>query len=282
MNLDRMASILEAIIADEVGIERGGYGKYWLRSTCQPVFERAGETLRPVAVEGAISPYLAGQPRPLPDFFAVLPPQDRNFIEQMGRILQLRNHRNVGVDGLRLYIGCDLPADAEPGGVAAEIGFMAGQLDDVGLDPQSVICTVGEAGMHGVALAELVMELRSHGFGVAIDDFGAGAWTEEQLDLLRPEVFRIDGEWFGKICREATTVRLFEAVMLQLRMRAAKVLVSGIDDRAKFEVALRAGADFFQGSHLAAPALVGTVFDETPIAIADKLGQTKKIIPLFG
>ena len=72
MNLDRMASILEAIIVDEVGIESGGYGKYRLRSSYQPVFERTGEVLRPVAVEGMISPYLAGQPLPLADFFADL------------------------------------------------------------------------------------------------------------------------------------------------------------------------------------------------------------------
>ena len=77
-------------------------------------------------------------------------------------------------------------------------------------------------------------------------------------------------------------MRLFEAVMSRLRERAAKVLVSGIEDQTQFGIALGAGADFFQGFPFAAPALVGAVFNETPIGVADKLGETQKIIPLFG
>ena len=283
MNLDRMASILEAIIVDEVGIESGGYGKCCLRSSYQPVFERAGDVLRPVAVEGAISPYLAGQLLPLADLFVDLPPQDRRFIEQMCRILKVRNHRNIGADGLQLYVDCDLPADAESGAIAAEILFMVEQLGDVGLDPRLMICTISEAtAQDQAALSKLATELRSHGFGIAIGDFGPGQWTEEQADTLQPDIFRIDGAWFRKICREATTVRLFEAVMSQLRERGGKTLISGIEDQAQFDVALRAGADFLQGSYLAAPALVGTVFSEAPIGVADKLHETQKIVQLFG
>lgn len=131
-------------------------------------------------------------------------------------------------------------------------------------------------------LSGLATELRRHGFGIAIGDFGAGNWVEEQVDILWPDIVRIDGAWFRKICREATTVRLFEAVMSRLREGAAKVLVSGIEDQAQFGVALAAGADFFQGSHLVPPALVGTVFNEIPVGIAGKRGETQKIIPLFG
>ena len=201
----------------------------------------------------------------------------------MCRILHLRNHRNIGVDGLQLYVDCDLQADAESGTIAAEILFMAEQLGDVGLDPWLVICTVTEAAaLNHSALSELATELRSHGFRIALGDFGAGNWTEEQVDILQPDIFRIDGAWFRKICREATTVRLFEAVMSQLRERGGKTLISGIEDQAQFGVALRAGADFFQGSYLAAPALVGTVFNEEPPSVADKLGETRKIVPLFG
>ena len=34
--------------------------------------------------------------------------------------------------------------------------------------------------------------------------------------------------------------------------------------------------------YLAPLAHVGTVFDETPLSIAEKLGETQKIRPLFG
>ncbi len=48
-------------------------------------------------------------------------------------------------------------------------------------------------------------------------------------------------------------------------------------------MALKAGAELFQGSHLAPPALVGsTIFDEAPLSLAEKLGEAQKIVPLFG
>jgi hypothetical protein len=37
-----------------------------------------------------------------------------------------------------------------------------------------------------------------------------------------------------------------------------------------------------QGDHLARPALVGTIFNEEPISVADKLEARGKIVPLFG
>ena len=61
-----------------------------------------------------------------------------------------------------------------------------------------------------------------------------------------------------------------------------KVLIHGIEDQMQFAIALRAGADLFQGSHLAGTALVGTVFNETPLSIPEKLGAARKIVPLFG
>jgi hypothetical protein len=38
--------------------------------------------------------------------------------------------------------------------------------------------------------------------------------------------------------------------------------------------------DLFQGPFLAGSALVGTEFDETPVGIAEKLGQAGATVPL--
>ena len=61
------------------------------------------------------------------------------------------------------------------------------------------------------------------------------------------------------------------------------MLVTGIETEQQLGVALKAGAELFQGSHLAPPALVGsTMIDEAPLSLAEKLGEAQKIIPLFG
>ena len=117
---------------------------------------------------------------------------------------------------------------------------------------------------------------------VAVGDFGAGHWADEAIDILKPEIVRIDCNWFRQVCRDATTVRLLEAVVSRLRERSSKVLVTGIDSSDQLPVALQAGADLLQGGHLAPPTLVGIELDEKPLSIAERLGDTQRIVPLFG
>jgi EAL domain-containing protein (putative c-di-GMP-specific phosphodiesterase class I) len=117
------------------------------------------------------------------------------------------------------------------------------------------------------------------GIGVRIASaFGRGGATQDQLDLITPEIVKIDGVWFQKLCRETATVVLFGLLVSRFHDRGAKVLIDGIDDAAQLRVALRAGADLFQGDHLARAALVGTVFEETPLAVADLLAAKPNVL----
>ena len=280
MGSERKTGLDDAIILDEIGIESGGYGIYRLRSLYQPIFERRGQTLRAVAVEGTVAPYVAGEEAPLEMFLASVTPDDRDFVERMELALPLRNHRNIGLDTLELVVG---PEGSGPEALIDRVSLIGLELAEIGLDPSLVVCAFGEqAASDNTLLSYLADELRRHGLRTAIGDFGAGHWADGQIDLLSPEIVRIDSGWFHKVCRDATTVRLFDAVVSRLRERRAKVLVTGIETEQQLGVALKAGAELFQGPHLALPALVGTMFDDAPLRLADKLGQAQKIVPLFG
>jgi EAL domain-containing protein (putative c-di-GMP-specific phosphodiesterase class I) len=282
MNADaeRQIGLDDAIIVDEIGIESGGYGIYRLRSLYQPIFERRDQTLQIFAVEGTVAPYVAGEEAPPEVFLAAVTEDDRDFVERMELALPLRNQRNIGLDTLELVVG---PEGSDPETLIDHIRLIGRELAEVGLDPGLVVCAFGEqAASDSALLSRITDEMRRHRLRIAVGDFGAGHWADEQIDLLNPEIVRIDGNWFRQVCRDATTVRLFDAVVSRLRERQSKVLVTGIEDEQQFGVALRAGAELFQGSHLAAPRLVGAVFDHTPLPIADKLGEAQKIVPLFG
>jgi EAL domain-containing protein (putative c-di-GMP-specific phosphodiesterase class I) len=282
MNADaeRQVGLDDAIMVDEIGIESGGYGIYRLRSLYQPIFERRDQFLQAVAVEGTVAPYVAGEEAPPEMFLAAVAEDDRDFVERMELALPLRNHRNIGLDTLELVVG---PEGSDPEALIDHIRLIARELAEVRLDPSHVVCAFGEqAASNGALLSRLAEEMRRHRLRVAVGDFGIGHWADEQIELLRPEIVRIDGGWFQKVCRDATTVRLFDAVVSRLRERQSKVLVTGIEDEQQFGVALRSGAELFQGPHLAVPALVGTLLDDTPLPIAEKLGEAQKIVPLFG
>lgn len=277
---ERQVSLDDALIVDEIGIESGCYGLYRLRSLYQPIFKRREKTMKMVAVEGTAAPFVAGEEVPSEVFLAAISDDDQDFIEQMGLAVSLRNHRNNGVGMLDLVVD---PKGDDPGMLIDRVRLIAGELAGAGLDADSVVCALGEHATSDKALlARLAAELRGHGLRIAVGDFGAGHWTDEAIDLLKPEIVRIDGGWFRQVCRDATTVRLFDAVVSRLRERSSKVLVTGIENGAQLGVALRVGADLLQGPHLAAPVLVGMELDDRPLSIAEKVGEAQRIIPLFG
>lgn len=277
---ERQVSLDDALIVDEIGIESGCYGLYRLRSLYQPIFKRREKTMKMVAVEGTAAPFVAGEEVPSEVFLAAISDDDQDFIEQMGLAVSLRNHRNNGVGMLDLVVD---PKGDDPGMLIDRVRLIAGELAGAGLDADSVVCALGERATSDKALlARLAAELRGHGLRIAVGDFGAGHWTDEAIDLLKPEIVRVDGGWFRQVCRDATTVRLFDAVVSRLRERSSKVLVTGIENGAQLGVALRVGADLLQGPHLAAPVLVGMELDDRPLSIAEKVREAQRIIPLFG
>lgn len=273
------AKLDDAIVVDEIGIESGAYGIYRLRCLYQPIFERRGKSLHMVAVEGVVAPYVAGEDVPEEVFLAAAADDDLAFIGRMSLVLPLRNHRNIGHDGLELVVraDADMPTD-----VLDCLRVVAGELSEAELDPALVFFTVGEpTASDSPLLARLAEQTRSLGMRVGVGDFGAGRWTDGQMETLQPAIVRIDGDWFRKVCRDAVTVRLFDSVVARLHERRSKVLVTGIESEQQFGVALRAGTDLFQGKHLAPPTHVGTTFKETML-LRNKIGNAEKIVPLYG
>lgn len=277
---ERRIMLDDALIVDEIGIESGAYGIYRLRSRYQPIFERCGRSLHAAAVEGSVSPHIGGEEAPREIFLAATAEADMDFIGQMCLALPLRNHRNIGLDDIDLLV--DVSDNGDPASLAGRARFIAGELPEAGVEPASVVCAIREPTRQDEAqLARLGDEIRGLGMRVAIGDFGSGRWTDGQIELVRPDMVRANGEWFGKVCRDAVTVRLLGSLVARLRERGAKVLISGIETEQQLGVALRSGADLFQGRHLAPPAHVGTLVVET-VSLRAKLGSAEKVRALYG
>lgn len=265
----------DAIVVDEIGIESGGYGIYRLRSLYQPIFERRGQSLHAVAVEGMVAPYLAGEQVPKDVFLTAAADDDLEFIRRLRFALPLRNLRNIEADGVRLLVDIAMRGDAARD-IPDRVRFIADEIESAELEADLVTGTVVEPSTSDAgALAAIADEMKHSGMRSAIGDFGMGRWSDEQIDLLAPEMARIDSEWFRQVCRDAVTVRLFESVVARLHERGVKVLVCGIEDAQQFGIALEAGADLFQGGHLAAVENVGNLLLDA-LPVRDKLKRSDK------
>jgi EAL domain-containing protein (putative c-di-GMP-specific phosphodiesterase class I) len=273
----------DAIFADEVGIEYGVYGEFRLWSAYQPIFAPENGFLRPVAVEALIEPHRLGRPVVAAEFFASVPAIDQLYVEAICRGLHLRNFRNIGVEDLDLFFNYDPRVNRDLVRSIAEIRSMTRHLDDLDLHPRMLVCEITEqASPDDAVLLALVREMRRSHIRIAIDDFGAGHSTEARMNLIRPDIVKIDGDWFAELCRHATAERFFRPLVETLHHRGATVLVEGIEEPAHLRVALEGGVDLLQGFYLGRPKLAGMIFDEEPLPIASLIGGRGKVIPLFG
>ncbi len=277
---EQRRNVGDAIFADEIGIEYAILGDYRLRSVYQPIFAPQGRMLVPVAVEALVLPYLAGEAVAPVEFFEKLPLDDRLYGETMCRVLHLRNFRNLGVSDIDLFFNYNPQVNGHAGRGLAEIRLMAMHLGAIDLDPSQLVCEITEqAAPDAAALASLVREMRRNGIRIAVDDFGVGHSTAERLALIEPDIVKLDGGWFGQLCRHPEAEQLFKPLVATLHARRIKVLVEGIETPHHLRVALEGSADFLQGFHLGKPALVGAFFNEGPREVETLLGGPAKILP---
>lgn len=275
--------ISDAIFVDEIGIEIGIHGDYRLKTAYQPIFRRDGGLLLPVAVEGLAIPFRQGRMVPTSALLNDETSEQRSFFETLCRTLNLRNHRNIGLPSLELFFNCDPVVDGDSQRWPGALDSLAHRLGEIELDPAMLICVITEASsLDHAVLLEQVREMRRLGMRIAVDDFGSGQSSFERIGLIKPDIVKIDRAWFGRLCEEDGTARLFDPIAATFRQLGAQVLVGGIETAAQLRVAVDGGADLLQGLLLAPPALAGTVFDAAPVLIEGLLSQPHKVVPLPG
>lgn len=124
-----------------------------------------------------------------------------------------------------------------------------------GLDPGFVTLTVTEAALR-IELAnalENLARLRMAGFGLAIDNFGEGLMSAEQLSVVAFTELKIHPKFVSDTAggdghRAGLAVALELAHELRLRSVA-----DGIDSQAQWKLLFEWGCNFGQGAYISAP-----------------------------
>ncbi|WP_422743247.1 sensor domain-containing phosphodiesterase [Mycobacterium sp. WMMD1722] len=115
---------------------------------------------------------------------------------------------------------------------------------------------------HPGGLLRKVTELRAGGVSVALDDVGSDPASVALLDLLRPDLVKLDmGLLERRPGREQT--RTIAAVLAYHERTGATIVAEGIETDQHVEQALSLGAAFGQGYRFGRPVLR---FDADPVA----------------
>jgi EAL domain-containing protein (putative c-di-GMP-specific phosphodiesterase class I) len=167
-------------------------------------------------------------------------------LSEVDRACRAAALRDAAAAGLRAPFALFLNADAgalelelpgsPPGGATMVIEITESALTE---RPEAVLRTL--------------TALRTHGWGVSLDDIGADSRSLALMPLLYPDVMKLDLRLLRR--RDpADIARVVTAVGAEAERRYATVLAEGIDSEAQLAMARAAGATLGQGFLLGEPA----------------------------
>jgi EAL domain-containing protein (putative c-di-GMP-specific phosphodiesterase class I) len=113
-------------------------------------------------------------------------------------------------------------------------------------------------------LSELVIAHRKRGAQVALDDMSGGAESLQYLELLRPDVVKIDNALTAGIQHSPARRRLIAALVDCAHEQGCKVVAEGVERVDEFQAMSDLGVDLGQGFYFGQPT-------EKPMAVDTRL-----------
>ncbi len=97
------------------------------------------------------------------------------------------------------------------------------------------------------AVERALLTLRALGYGVAVDDLGAGYAGLLSLLHLRPDVVKLDMQLIRDVHQDSRRQKLVRMVLTGCRELAVDVIVEGVETRQERDALMGLGCDLMQG-----------------------------------
>ena len=123
-----------------------------------------------------------------------------------------------------------------------------------GVPPEDVCFEVSERTLDTdlAALREQLLLLRGHGFGLALDDFGAGNTALSWLQQLPLDVLKLDRRFTATV-EDPTAQAIIRAIVDLGPALGVTTVAEGVESPAQLATLRRLGCDFAQGYEIAEP-----------------------------
>ena len=129
------------------------------------------------------------------------------------------------------------------------VSTLLGIIRDTGADPRNVELEITETMiMRNIEQSiETLAQLRSVGMQVAVDDFGVGYSSLNQLTRLPASSMKIDRSFIMNIPHEASSGSITEAIIAMAKRLKLRVIAEGVETRAQLDFLRDNECDAFQG-----------------------------------
>lgn len=270
---------LAHIVRQDDGTSTGVWGLFVLRSAFQPIYAFGpGGKVTIAAFEGLIRPFRDGQPVSPGVFFGMVPAADRLHVETLTRTIHLLNAGAFLPPDAGIFVNFDPSVFKEPGIAETALRDMRLVLHEAGIDPRQVVCEVTEQKSASKdILFGFVEALRSSGFRIAVDDYGAEDSDIARIKQLRPDIVKFDAHWITRLMESGPGYALLTAMVSGFAEQGIRTVFEGIEEGWQLELAEKSGASMVQGFVLARPELAPTSFAVRRPAPPSPAANTPKV-----
>lgn len=252
---------LAHIVRNADGISTGVWGIHTLKSAFQPIFAFEDGKLRIAAFEGLIRAFRDGEPVSPGTFFQGVPAVDRFHVETLTRTLHLLNAGACLDPSTALFVNFDPSLFSDRAVVEVALRDMRLVMHEAGIHPSRVVCEMTEQKTGSQAALHLFVGLlRTHGFRIAVDDYGADDSDIARIDDLQPDIVKFDALWISRLMQSGPGFALLKTMVSTFAQRGIETVFEGIEESWQLELAEKCGASMVQGFVLARPELAPTSF----------------------
>jgi EAL domain-containing protein (putative c-di-GMP-specific phosphodiesterase class I) len=143
--------------------------------------------------------------------------------------------------GFRAWFNLSAHELADPAFLAGVLAF-DGALDGVGVEITEIDA------MRDIATTNAaIVTLRRAGLAIALDDFGLGKSSLQQLKRVRVDLLKIDGAFIAGLPEDSRDVAIVDAMVAIAERFGYELLAEGVETRAQQRALVRAGCRWGQG-----------------------------------
>ena len=262
------------------GTASAEWAGYELKTAFQPIFAFRGGKLEIAAFESLLRPFSDGEAIPPTAFFASVPARDRFAVETLSRTLHLINAGACLGDRVAIFINFDPSVFTDRALVDMALRDMRIVLHDASIDPRRIVCEVTEQrSASPEALYAFVSALRTDGFRIAVDDYGAEDSDMSRIKELHPDIVKFDARWISRLMDTGAGFALLTAMVESFAAQGIVTVFEGIEETWQVELAERSGASMVQGHALARPELAPSSYGQALRQEASREGTDGTHVP---
>lgn len=127
-------------------------------------------------------------------------------------------------------------------------------INDLDIPPSNFLIEIKEDEISNTQhLIHFCEKYRKLGFAIALDDFGTGSSTFDRINLIKPDIIKIDKALFVDIKKNHVNRGIVKAISSMCHNIGIRVLAEGVECELSIITSMKMGINLFQGYFFCKP-----------------------------